>query len=260
MKDTIPQILSYMKASLTEELTIEDVAHHFGYSKFHFSREFKRHTGFSAADYLSSLKIERAKQELLRGEHSITDAGFDAGYSSIGTFSTTFTKKTGLSPRDYKQQVENLFDVTKKYERTSSDLQYSSSGVLKSSVNNCHVSIEYPKGYNPGITFVGLFVSPIPNHKPIVGTALTKDRQYHFKDIPNGSYYILACSIEKTFNPLRYFVLDDCLRGSKKEKIHFPSDSNKHFAVSLREPLPEDPPILINLPKLLADSLKLRNK
>lgn len=261
MKDSIPRILSYMKVSLTEESTIEEVAQHFGYSKFHFSREFKRHTGFSAADYLSSLKIERAKQELLRDDHSITEAGFDAGYSSIGTFSTTFTKKTGLSPREYKRQVENLFDLTKEYEKTSpEDLQYNSAFEPKSTVNNCSISINYPEGYQPGITFVGLFFSPIPNHKPVVGTALTRKTNYQFKNIPDGSYYILACSIEKAFNPLRYFVLDDCLRGRKKEKIHFPTDSNKEFIVSLREALPEDPPILINLPSLLADSLKLRNR
>lgn len=260
MRDTIPSILQYMKTSLSEELTIEEVAKHFGYSKFHFSREFKRHTGFSAADYLSSLKIERAIQEMLRSEHSITDAGFDAGYSSIGTFSTTFTKKTGLSPREYKRQVENLYDLTKEYEKDYSDLQYNSTTMREPTINNCHITIQYPKGYTPGITFVGLFSSPIPNHKPIVGTALARASSYHFKNIPDGQYYILACSIEKTFNPLRYFVLDDCLRGREEEKIHFPADSNKQFVVSLREPLPEDPPILVNLPKLLADSLKLRNK
>ena len=69
-----------MKNNVTGELTIEGIAQHFGYSKYHFSREFKRLTGFSAADYLSSLKIELTIQELLQKEDSITSIGFNAGY------------------------------------------------------------------------------------------------------------------------------------------------------------------------------------
>lgn len=83
MKERIPEILVYMQKSVTRDITVEETAHHFGYSKYHFNREFKRLTGFSAVDYLSSLKIELAKHALLRNEHSVTNAGLDAGYSSI---------------------------------------------------------------------------------------------------------------------------------------------------------------------------------
>ncbi|MCI3029501.1 hypothetical protein LMF32_10660 [Desemzia sp. C1] len=95
---------------------------------------------------------------------------------------------------------------------------------------------------------------------PIVATTLTKASRYHFRNIPDGTYYLLVCSIESTMNPLCYFVLDDCLQGRKEDSRHFPADSNKQFVVVLCEPLPEDPPILVNLPQLLTDSLKLRNK
>lgn len=249
-----------MKNNVTGELTIEGIAQHFGYSKYHFSREFKRLTGFSAADYLSSLKIELTIQELLQKEDSITSIGFNAGYSSIGTFSTTFTKKTGLSPREYKTQVENLYDITKEYEKNDApEVNYTSFKKASSDKNYCSIHIIYPSAYTSAITFIGLFKTPIPNHKPILGTALTTETLHLFKNIPEGAYYLLVCSIEKTVNPLRYFVLDDSLRGKHEEKLHFPRDTGRLFTVHLREPLPEDPPILINLPKLLADTLKFRN-
>lgn len=255
MKERIPEILAYMQETVTQDLTVEETANHFGYSKYHFSREFKRLTGFSAADYLSSLKIELAKQALLRNEHSVTNSGFDVGYSSIGTFSTTFTKKTGLSPREYKQQVEALYSVAKKYEETTTVVVGHKDPPV-SDASRCHISVHYPEGYQAGITFVGFFKSPLPNHRPVVGVALIKKSTHLFEHIPNGSYYLLACSIEKTFNPLRYFVLDDCLRGRVQQQLHFPQDHDQAFHIQLREAIPEDPPIVVNVLKLLTDSIK----
>ncbi len=255
MKDRIPEILVYMQESVTQDITVEETANRFGYSKYHFSREFKRLTGFSAADYMSSLKVELAKQALLRNEQSVTNSGFDAGYSSVGTFSTTFTKKTGLSPREYKQQVEALYSVAKKCEETPTTV-VGHKHPLASETSRCFISVHYPEGYQAGITFVGLFKSPIPNHRPVAGVALTKKNTHLFEHIPNGTFYLLACFIERTFNPLRYFVLDDCLRGRVQRRIHFPQDHDQTFYIPLRVALPEDPPIVVNVLKLLADSLK----
>lgn len=260
MNDIIKDILTYMNSHLKDDLTIHDIATHFGYSKYHFSREFKHITGFSAVDYLSSIKVEYAKKAFLEHNYSVTESGFDAGYTSLGTFSTTFAKKTGLSPREYKNQVESLYGLTKLYETASSDsIQYhaqKTEGIMPSQLS---VNVHYLDQFTPGITFVGLFNHPIPNHKPIVGTALTHQSTCLFTAIPDGTYYLLACSIEKTLNPLRYFVLSDCHRGRAETAIELPEHSNNQMDIYLREPLPEDPPILINLPKLLADSFKLRN-
>lgn len=186
MKERIPEILVYMQKSVTRDITVEETAHHFGYSKYHFSREFKRLTGFSAADYLSSLKIELAKQALLRNEHSVTNSGLDAGYSSVGTFSTTFTRKTGLSPREYKQQVEALYRVAKKCEETPATV-VGHRDSLASERSRCHIFVRYPEGYQAGITFAGLFKSPIPNHRPVAGVALTQKNTHLFERIPSGA-------------------------------------------------------------------------
>lgn len=259
MKETMTAILTYMKKHASDEITIEEIAAHFGYSKYHFSREFKKLTGFSATDYLSSIRIEQAKQDFLKKQRSITESSFDAGFSSLGTFSTTFAKKTGLSPREYKNQVESLYHLTKNYDDNTTSTSYYAEKIQEEDTYQLSVTIHYPKSYQSSITFVGLFNSSIPNHKPIVGTALRKKIRHTFTHIPKGEYYLLACSIEKTLSPLRYFVLDDCLRGKADRPLQFPKDSTKEIDVYLREALPEDPPILINLPKLLSDTFKLRN-
>lgn len=257
MEELLSEILIYMKEHAVEEITIEEIAAHFGYSKYYFSREFKRMTGFSAADYLSSVKIEYAKQEFLKKNQSITDSSFASGFSSLGTFSTTFAKKTGLSPREYKNQVEALVQLTKVYD-DQTNIEYVEKQ-SNSTNNQLTVHIHYPENYKSSITFVGLFHTLIPNHKPVVGAALVTKKSHTFKEIPNGQYYLLACSIEQTSNLLKYFILDDCLRGKAEQPLSFPNQKMTEITICLREAIPEDPPILINLPKLLADTFHLRN-
>lgn len=257
MQDVISEILIYMKANLQDEQSIEEIAHHFGYSKYHFSRTFKQVTGFAAADYLSSLKVEQAKQDLLRKQSDVTHASLNAGFMSLGTFSKNFTEKTGLSPREYIKQVDLLYGIAQALDhnevyRDKIDL------TDRTKKYQLHAMVQYPTDYAPALIFIGLFHTPIPNHRPIIGVALKDNTQHTFHNIPQGKYYLLTCAIEKTLNPLRFFDLSDSLRGRVEQTISLPSDHNKEFTIILRPPLPEDPPILINLPKLLTDTIKSR--
>jgi hypothetical protein len=68
----------------------------------------------------------------------------------------------------------------------------------------------------------------------------------------------LVCAIERQLNPLKYFVLDDCLRDVKYEPLQFPLKNTLEYTMTLRKITPEDPPITINLPKLLKEGLEKR--
>lgn len=116
----------------------------------------------------------------------------------------------GLSPREYKNQVEALVQLTKVYD-DKTNIEYVEK--QSNSNNQLTVHIHYPENYKSSITFVGLFHTLIPNHKPVVGAALVTKKRHTFEYIPNNQYYLLACSIEQTNNLLKYFILDDCLRG-----------------------------------------------
>lgn len=111
MKDIIEDIFIYIEENIfLDELKIEDIATHFGYDKHHFSREFKGLTGYSLREYLSSLKTEKTI-ELLEQEDRITSIQSSVGYSSSGSFSTTFKKYTGSSPKQYKQEIAELYST-----------------------------------------------------------------------------------------------------------------------------------------------------
>lgn len=255
MQDRVSEILIYMKENLHEEQSIEDIAGHFGYSKYYFSRTFKQTTGFAAADYLSSLKVEQAKQDLLSKQADVTHASLNAGFMSLGTFSKNFTEKTGLSPREYINEVDRLYGLAQTLDH---NLVYRDNNNLSCNklTYQIHASVNYPEDFQTAIIFIGLFNTPIPNHRPVIGVALKDNLHHTFKNIPRGRYYLLTCAVEKTLNPLRFFDLSDCLRGRIEQTIVLPGDHHKEFSLVLRPPLPEDPPILINLPQLLTDSFQ----
>lgn len=248
MKLMINDILLYIQDHVfLDDLQVKDIASHFGYDKYYFSREFKKQTGYSLNEYISSLRSEKAI-DLIDGEHNITDIQSTVGYSSSGSFSNLFKRYTGSSPKQHRQERDDIYAVVKAFEDSGTDsVKHTEHG----SGSSCFVSVEFPQHNRPGLLFIGLFHTPIPNHRPISGIATKNPEANRLEHIPVGEYYLLACAVSPTGNLLSYFNLKHCLRGRAEEKLVFPECSGKSFTIRLRPPLPEDPPILINLAKLL---------
>ena len=89
-------------ARYAEPLGVEDMAAAAGLSKAHFSREFRRAFGESPHAYLLTRRLERAGA-LLRGtNHSVAEICLDVGLTSVGSFTTSFTRLHGCSPTAYR--------------------------------------------------------------------------------------------------------------------------------------------------------------
>lgn len=95
-------VLNYINEYYSEELTLEMVAEHSGFSKFHFSRLFKKYTGTTFYDYLIYKRLQAAEQMLADADLSITDVALRTGFSSISTFNRTFKRKKNCTPREYR--------------------------------------------------------------------------------------------------------------------------------------------------------------
>jgi len=87
-----------------QPLDVEALARDAYMSAGHFSREFRRAYGESPYSYLMTRRIERAMALLRRGDVSVTEACFEVGCSSLGTFSTRFTELVGVPPSVYRRQ------------------------------------------------------------------------------------------------------------------------------------------------------------
>ena len=80
----------------------EDVARAFFVTPAYLSRSFKACTGLSFVTYLNHLKVERAKELLLR-EGSVTQVSLELGYESLTHFERVFRQIAGLSPTEWRK-------------------------------------------------------------------------------------------------------------------------------------------------------------
>ncbi|MDQ0703822.1 AraC family transcriptional regulator of adaptative response/methylated-DNA-[protein]-cysteine methyltransferase [Pseudomonas sp. W3I7] len=81
--------------------SLEALAHGAGLSAFHFHRVFKAVTGLTPKAYASALRSRKVRHSL-KGEHSVTDALYDAGFNSNSRFYESANQLLGMKPSDYK--------------------------------------------------------------------------------------------------------------------------------------------------------------
>lgn len=93
-----------------ESLSLDAMAEAAGLSRFHFLRLFRRVFEKTPHAYLTDVRLSRARDLLARGT-PVTEACFAVGFTSVGSFSTLFTKKLGLSPRDFQRAVRRVVVV-----------------------------------------------------------------------------------------------------------------------------------------------------
>ncbi|HCE45917.1 MAG TPA: hypothetical protein DET40_20420 [Lentisphaeria bacterium] len=85
-----------------ESANLEAAAKQAGYSKFHFSRLFKKATGVSPWTYAVSLKLDKAKELLMNSDVSVKEVALTVGISDPNYFTRIFAKYAGMSPVKYR--------------------------------------------------------------------------------------------------------------------------------------------------------------
>jgi AraC-like DNA-binding protein len=90
------------------KLTVAAVARQVGMSPYHFIRRFRALFGVTPHQYRIKARLEDVKAQLAESSTSVTDLCFDAGLASLGTFSGQFSRRTGISPRGYRERSRHL--------------------------------------------------------------------------------------------------------------------------------------------------------
>ena len=99
--------IALMRQSLSNRLTLKQLAKHVNRSVPHFASEFKKKTGYSPIDYHNRLRIQKACQYLDMTEMRIKEVSYALGYNDPYYFSRLFSKITGQSPRSYKNSAKD---------------------------------------------------------------------------------------------------------------------------------------------------------
>lgn len=91
-----------MDRRYAEPLNVDGLARVAFMAPTHFIREFKRVFAETPYRYLQRRRVERAMFLLRHSRHSVTNICAHVGFTSLGTFSRTFTAIVGLSPTAYR--------------------------------------------------------------------------------------------------------------------------------------------------------------
>lgn len=99
--DVVKVALAYINEHYQGELALDAVSDYVGVTPQHLSKVFKEETGFKYVDFLTTLRIEKAKEYLLEGNKTIKEICFLVGFNDPNYFSRLFKKIVGKSPTEY---------------------------------------------------------------------------------------------------------------------------------------------------------------
>lgn len=86
-----------------KNITLEDLGSYLGFNPSYFSSLFKKETGSTFLEYLSKVRIEKAKELLKEPGLRIQDVCLMVGYNDVKYFTKLFIKHTGLKPKEFRK-------------------------------------------------------------------------------------------------------------------------------------------------------------
>lgn len=99
------RIKQFIHEHACEHISLQRIAAHYNMSESYFSRLFKREVGTSFMDYLTSLRVERAKEQLANPRLRIYEVSLQVGYEDARYFSQIFRKYTGETPTEFRKRL-----------------------------------------------------------------------------------------------------------------------------------------------------------
>lgn len=95
----------YIADNFQVPLSLSDIAKYSYMSPYHFLRVFKQTYGETPNEFLSRLRLERAKKMLISENFSVSEICEKVGYTSLGSFSTLFSNQVGMAPTIYRRKL-----------------------------------------------------------------------------------------------------------------------------------------------------------
>ncbi|MFH5835487.1 response regulator [Proteiniclasticum sp. C24MP] len=105
-KEEMTYALHFIEKHLTNSLTLESAASYMNISTHYFSKLFKSEVGENFIDYVTAKKVERAKELIMDTDLPLNVLAFELGFNEANYFSKVFKKKTGVTPSQYRKEVE----------------------------------------------------------------------------------------------------------------------------------------------------------
>lgn len=116
--EMLSSILSYCVEHYKDNISLDEMSKELHVSKYYISRLFSEKIKIGFNDYINMLRINDAKEHLIKTNDSVTEIGINVGYNTIRSFNRAFLSQTGMQPREYRNvyrdNKEKKEEITKK--------------------------------------------------------------------------------------------------------------------------------------------------
>lgn len=103
--ERVAWMIGYMQSNYSKKITLEELALEAHYSPFHFIRLFKKETGKTPFQYLTKVRLEKAKEFLTATDKPVTEICFQCGFQNSSHFANFFKLHTGISPSKFRRRL-----------------------------------------------------------------------------------------------------------------------------------------------------------
>lgn len=241
----IVRALEMMQRRLADQMTLEHLAKTAAMSRFHFERVFHQITGLPPFQFLSAMRLVRARELVLSTDASITAICFDVGYNSVGTFTRRFTASVGLSPRRLRWFTRN---------RPGPTLIIPVAASLHDVGGGADIVVHCRGVQGDTPIFIGAFPSPAPIGRPRACAAAAGTGTVVLSDVPPGRHYVLAAARPAGAASHRFGSAEDIVGIADPAPIQIEDRSRREVTMQLRPVEVTDPPVVSFLPLLLHES------
>jgi signal transduction histidine kinase/DNA-binding response OmpR family regulator/streptogramin lyase len=101
----LARVMKAINENLTNsDLSVDLIAQEVGISRVHLHRKMKELTGQTPHDFIRNLRLKQAAHLLASGNMNVTEVVYACGFGNVPSFSTTFKKYYGMTPREYMME------------------------------------------------------------------------------------------------------------------------------------------------------------
>ena len=101
--EIVQRAISYLSQNYPKKITLDDICKELFISKYFFIRKFHAEVGCSPKQYLTKLRLEKAKYMLIHTDNSVAEIAQAVGFESEKNIYYAFKSALGISPREYKE-------------------------------------------------------------------------------------------------------------------------------------------------------------
>ncbi len=107
----VREVISYLDNNYTRDITLDDLEEKTNFNKYYICKKFKKETGTTITNYIIELRINKAKELLLKSSEPkrIYEIAAAVGFNDVSYFDRIFKKQTNTTPKEFAERHRRAY-------------------------------------------------------------------------------------------------------------------------------------------------------